>query len=65
MAKPGQKTITLSGKTLKTLEDYYKKELRSNKISFAEFVSAHALKDLERNSSSSTTETYSQSLLKR
>lgn len=50
MAKPGQKTVTLTGKTLKALETYYKKELSTSmyKISFAEFVSAHALRDLER-----------------
>lgn len=50
MAKPGQKTITLTGKTLKALEGYYKKELSQSmyKISFAEFVSAHALRDIER-----------------
>jgi hypothetical protein len=50
MAKPGQKTITLTGKTLLALEKYYKKELSTSmyKISFAEFVSAHALRDLER-----------------
>ena len=48
MAKPGQKTITLTGKTLIALEKYYKKELSTSmyKISFAEFVSAHALRDL-------------------
>ena len=46
----GQKSITLGGKTLAALEKYYKKELSTNmyKISFAEFVSAHALRDLER-----------------
>ena len=40
MAKPGQKTITLTGKTLIALEKYYKKELGTSmyKISFAEFV---------------------------
>ena len=54
MAKPGQKTVTLTGKTLKALEAYYKKELSTSmyKISFAEFVSAHALRDLERTASS-------------
>ena len=54
MAKPGQKTITLTGKTLIALEKYYKKELSTSmyKISFAEFVSAHALRDLERTASS-------------
>jgi hypothetical protein len=54
MAKPGQKTITLTGKTLLALEKYYKKELSSSmyKISFAEFVSAHALRDLERTTGS-------------
>jgi hypothetical protein len=52
MPKPGQKTVTLGGKTLAALERYYKKELSSSmyKISFAEFVSAHALRDLERTS---------------
>lgn len=50
MPKPGQKTVTLGGKTLAALEKYYKKELSTSmyKISFAEFVSAHALRDLER-----------------
>jgi len=49
----GQKIITLGGKTLAALENYYKKELGTNmyKISFAEFVSAHALRDLERTAS--------------
>jgi voltage-gated potassium channel len=46
----GQKSITIGGETLAALEKYYKKELSSSmyKISFAEFVSAHALRDLER-----------------
>jgi hypothetical protein len=46
----GQKSITIGGKTLAALEKYYKKELSTSmyKISFAEFVSAHALRDLER-----------------
>ena len=50
MPKPGQKTVTFGGKTLAVLEKYYKKELSSSmyKISFAEFVSVHALRDLER-----------------
>jgi Na+-transporting methylmalonyl-CoA/oxaloacetate decarboxylase gamma subunit len=46
----GQKSIMIGGKTLAALEKYYKKELSTSmyKISFAEFVSAHALRDLER-----------------
>ena len=53
MSKPGQKTVTFGGKTLAALEKYYKKELNTSmyKISFAEFVSAHALRDLERSAS--------------
>jgi voltage-gated potassium channel Kch len=49
----GQKSITLGGNTLAALEKYYKKELSTSmyKISFAEFVSAHALRDLERTAS--------------
>jgi hypothetical protein len=45
----GQKSITIGGKTLASLEKYYKNELSTSiyKISFAEFVSAHALRDLE------------------
>ena len=44
-----QKSITIGSKTLAALEKYYKKELSTSmyKISFAEFVSAHALRDLE------------------
>lgn len=54
MPKEGQKSITLGGKTLAALERYYKKELSRSmyKISFAEFVSAHALRDIERDGSS-------------
>ena len=50
MAKPGQKTITLTGKTLASLEKYYKKESNESlySISFAEFVAKHALRDIER-----------------
>ena len=50
MPKPGQKTITLTGKTLASLEKYYKKESSESMytISFAEFVSKHALRDIER-----------------
>ena len=46
----GQKSITIGGNTLAALEKHYKKELSTStyKISFPEFVSAHALRDLER-----------------
>ena len=58
MPKEGQKSITLGGKTLVTLEKYYKKELSTSmyKISFAEFVSAHALRDMERSSQTADSE---------
>jgi hypothetical protein len=48
--KAGQKTITVSGKTLKTLERYYREELDKSlyHISFAEFVTKHAIRDIER-----------------
>lgn len=50
MPKEGQKTLTISGKTLKTLERYYKDELGKSMyhISFAEFVTKHAIRDIER-----------------
>ena len=49
----GQKSITIGGKTLAALGKYHKNELSTSmyKISFAEFVSAHALRDLERTAS--------------
>ena len=50
MPKEGQKTVTISGKTLKALERYYKEELSKSMyhISFAEFVTKHAIRDIER-----------------
>lgn len=50
MPKEGQKTLTISGKTLKTLERYYKEELSKSmyRISFAEFVTKHAIRDIEK-----------------
>ena len=57
MPKEGQKSITIGGKTLAALEKYYKKELSTSmyRISFAEFISAHALRDLERTASGAET----------
>jgi hypothetical protein len=53
MPNEGQKTVTISGKTLKTLERYYKEELSKSmyNISFAEFVTKHAIRDIEREGS--------------
>jgi hypothetical protein len=50
MPKKGQKTVTLSGESLKELEIYYEDELKTSfyKISFAQFITAHALRDIER-----------------
>jgi hypothetical protein len=49
MPQPGQKTITVSGKTLKKLEELYKIEKNKNTIrSFASFISESALIELER-----------------
>ena len=50
MPQEGQKSITVSGKVLKTLERYYKDELSKSMyhISFAEFVTKHAIRDIER-----------------
>jgi len=45
----GQKTITVSGETLKNLEKRYELEKRKNpKISFASFISDSAIIELER-----------------
>lgn len=49
LPKTGQKTVTMSGKSLKILEERYRseKEKRPN-LSFAAFVSESALMELER-----------------
>ncbi len=49
MPKPGQKTVTMSGAPLKTLEAKYEEEkkVRPN-LSFAAFVTESALMELER-----------------
>jgi hypothetical protein len=50
MPREGQKTVTIGGKTLKILERFYKKELIKSlyHISFAEFITKHAIRDIER-----------------
>lgn len=49
MPKPGQKTITMSGKTLSELERKYGLEkMKRPNLSFAAFVSESALIELER-----------------
>jgi hypothetical protein len=50
MPKEGQKTVTLSGEALKMLGRYYKEELNRSmyRISFAEFTTKHAIRDLQR-----------------
>lgn len=49
MPNKGQKTITVSGETLKNLEKRYELEKRKNpKISFASFISDSAIIELER-----------------
>lgn len=49
MPKPGQKTITVSGKSLSELEQKYSIEKRKRpNLSFASFVSESALIELER-----------------
>lgn len=49
MPKPGQKTITVSGKSLTELERKYNTEKSKNpNLSFAAFVSESALIELER-----------------
>ncbi|CAN5359770.1 hypothetical protein BH18THE2_BH18THE2_37170 [soil metagenome] len=50
MPKEGQKTVTIGGKTLKTLDRYYREEQSKSMyhISFAEFVTKHAIRDIER-----------------
>lgn len=49
LPKPGQKTVTMSGKVLKELEERYEseKKVRPN-LSFASFISESALIELER-----------------
>jgi hypothetical protein len=51
MAKAKQKTVTISGKkVLEVLERYYKEESDKSmhRISFAEFLTRHAIRDIER-----------------
>jgi hypothetical protein len=51
MAKTKQKTVTISGKkVLEVLERYYKEESDKSmhRISFAEFLTRHAIRDIER-----------------
>jgi hypothetical protein len=49
MPKPGQKTVTVSGKALRELERRYKLEKTEHpNLSFATFVSESALIELER-----------------
>jgi hypothetical protein len=51
MAKIKQKTVTISGeKVLEILEKYYKEESDKSMyhISFAEFLTRHAIRDIER-----------------
>jgi hypothetical protein len=47
--KPGQKTITLSGKLLRSLEEKYEKEKTERpSLSFSAFIAESALIELER-----------------
>ena len=49
LPQPGQKTITMSGKKLKLLQDKYSKEIDSRPtLSFASFIADSALIELER-----------------
>ena len=49
MPQPGQKTVTVSGKALRELEDNYKAEkAKQPNLSFATFISESALIELER-----------------
>ena len=49
MPQPGQKTVTVGGKTLTKLEQLYRKEKsKQSKLSFASFIAESALIELER-----------------
>ena len=49
MPQKGQKTITISGKTLKKLEQKYQLEAtKQPKLSFASFIAESAIMELER-----------------
>ena len=49
MPQKGQKTITISGKTLKKLEQKYQSEVtKQHKLSFASFIAESAIIELER-----------------
>ena len=49
MPQPGQKTITISGKILKRLEEIYNIEKKKKpRLSFSSFISESAIVELER-----------------
>ena len=56
MPQAGQKSLTLGGETLRRLKEHYVKENSESPypISFAQFISSHALNDIARKSKEKT-----------